>query len=258
MIENIDTILELQNTDLRLLRRITHKHNKTKALEDKLKSIAEVDEGINNLQAELPLLNKKKSAGMAALQAEQDKLDAENARLEKGDNIDMKMYAAIDQNKKFISAAIAKLAEEIELTDSQIIECERSIAEAQKPRKDLVSAAEEAKKTHAEEIKALDAEIAEDTKKRKELALKVDPELLKQYEKQLRNTRGAVLVPVEKGACSGCHLLITAQQENLVKKSNKLTNCEHCHRFQYATKTEAAPAEGATRKRRGRKAATTS
>lgn len=69
--------------------------------------------------------------------------------------------------------------------------------------------------------------------RREELLSDADPELLAIYEKLLKNKRDRVVVPIENRCCSGCHILVTAQHENLVRKGEKIVFCEHCSRIHY-------------------------
>ena len=84
------------------------------------------------------------------------------------------------------------------------------------------------------------------------LADRTDPETLSIYERLLRHHRDRVVVPIENRACSGCHILITAQHENLVRKSEKLVFCEHCSRIHFWQESELATPVTAVKKRRRR------
>lgn len=88
------------------------------------------------------------------------------------------------------------------------------------------------------------------------LAKSANPEVLQIYERLLRNKKDRVIVPIENRTCSGCHIALTAQHENIVRKGENLVFCEHCSRIHYWQPEEAA-AEGstATTKRRRRRAA---
>lgn len=79
---------------------------------------------------------------------------------------------------------------------------------------------------------------------RDELVAQADPEIFKIYERLLRNKRDRVVVPIENRCCSGCHIMLTAQDENLVRKGERLVFCEHCSRIHYWQEGEAV--EGAT------------
>lgn len=88
-------------------------------------------------------------------------------------------------------------------------------------------------------------------------AAEVDSEVLRIYERLLRNKRDRVIVPIENRCCSGCHIMITAQDENLVRKGERLIFCEHCSRIHYWPESEVLESTfGATKRRRGRVAKT--
>ncbi len=60
-----------------------------------------------------------------------------------------------------------------------------------------------------------------------------DIDLMQIYEKLLQNKKDRVIVPIENRCCSGCHITVTAQHENLVRKGERLVFCEHCSRIHY-------------------------
>jgi len=60
-----------------------------------------------------------------------------------------------------------------------------------------------------------------------------------------------VIVPIENRTCSGCHIALTLQHENLVRKGKAVVFCEHCSRIHYWQEAEAGE-ETPTRRRRRR------
>lgn len=68
---------------------------------------------------------------------------------------------------------------------------------------------------------------------RESLEKNADPEIMFIYDKLLRNKKDRAVVPIENRCCSGCHILVTAQHENVVRKGEKLVFCEHCSRIHY-------------------------
>ncbi|MBS0634396.1 MAG: hypothetical protein JSR37_02910 [Verrucomicrobia bacterium] len=100
-------------------------------------------------------------------------------------------------------------------------------------------------------IEAINAEGIQIKVKRDAMQEHADPEILRIYEKLLKNKRDRVVVPIENRCCSGCHILITAQHENLVRKGEKLVFCEHCSRIHFWQEHIAvAEEEKGTRRRR--------
>ena len=74
---------------------------------------------------------------------------------------------------------------------------------------------------------------------RDSLAYTANAEVLHIYERLLRNKKDRVVVPIENRTCSGCHIVLTAQHENLVRKGENLVFCEHCSRIHYWQESEA-------------------
>ena len=88
---------------------------------------------------------------------------------------------------------------------------------------------------------------------RDELVETAEPEVFSVYERLLRNKKDRVIVPVENRCCSGCHIQLTAQHENLVRKGERLVFCEHCSRIHYWPEAEAVEDTAAATKRRRRR-----
>jgi predicted nucleic acid-binding Zn-ribbon protein len=69
----------------------------------------------------------------------------------------------------------------------------------------------------------------------------------------LNNKKDRVVVPIENRTCSGCHIALTAQHENLVRKGERLVFCEHCSRLHYWQESQVLEGTAvATKKRRRR------
>ena len=107
-----------------------------------------------------------------------------------------------------------------------------------------------------ESIERINQEGREIKTQRDALVAKADPEVFRVYEMLLKNKRDRVVVPIENRCCSGCHITLTAQHENMVRKGERIVFCEHCSRIHYWQESEAL--EGtpiATKKRRRSRAA---
>jgi len=87
------------------------------------------------------------------------------------------------------------------------------------------------------------------------LVKQADPDTFKIYERLLGNKKDRVIVPVENRCCSGCHIQLTAQHENLVRKGERMVFCEHCSRIHYWPESKAVEETAVATKRRRRKTA---
>lgn len=170
-----------------------------------------------------------------------------------------------------------KKVEEFNALSQEMSQLERErVAKEQKSSDlhDKLSSEEELLKTFTsnlnvsvENSKVLEEEIRESIKqintegqnlqvKREELAKQTDSEMFAIYERLLNNKHDRVIVPIENRTCSGCHISITAQDENLVRKGERLVFCEHCSRIHYWPESVALEGAETTQKPRRRRKAT--
>lgn len=118
--------------------------------------------------------------------------------------------------------------------------------------------------TTGESSKVLEAEIIESIEKinsegktlkeqRDGQVTDADPAVFEIYERLLKNKKDRVIVPIENRCCSGCHIMVTAQHENIVRKGERLAFCEHCSRIHFWHETvEAEDGSTGTKQRRRR------
>lgn len=104
-----------------------------------------------------------------------------------------------------------------------------------------------------ESIRMINQEGSELKTNRDLLVNTADPEVMRIYERLLNNKKDRVIVPIENRTCSGCHIALTAQHENIVRKGERLVFCEHCSRIHYWQESEEIEGTAvATKKRRRR------
>ena len=135
-------------------------------------------------------------------------------------------------DKSVIEEDILKLMEE----------AERAKAEVSSEREQLKSREEELKAQTArieEETQRIKASIDELKVKRSEILPKVDPNVLSQYERILKNKEGSALVPIVGDSCGGCHLILPPQTVNEVRMYSRLVPCESCARILYYVEPDA-------------------
>jgi uncharacterized protein len=168
-----------------------------------------------------------------------DDIIADNqARIEKREE----QLRAIKTNKEY--QAILKEIEEIKKASSRIedetIECLDKIDAAEK-------AVEEHKKNYAIEEENInqqkaDLEFEADGQRKlldgllsekSALSIKINPELMKQYNFIKSQARGIAIVEVKESICQGCNMNIPPQMYNELHRENELRFCPHCHRMLY-------------------------
>lgn len=254
MAEGLKEILEIQELDMKMIRLMQLKKQRQKEL-DTINSNKDVLRArMNNKETEI--MEMKKNIRLvegehAEIQAKIKKLEGQQAAIKKVDE-----YNAITHEVS--SADRERLAKEQRLSDLY----------------DKLAAEEEALKSVSESFestdesaKILEAEIHESIghineegrvikQERDELVANVNPDIFSVYERLLRNKKDRVIVPLENRCCSGCHIMLTAQHENLVRKGERLIFCEHCSRIHYWQESKAledSPVATKPRRRRSTK-----
>lgn len=66
----------------------------------------------------------------------------------------------------------------------------------------------------------------------------MDDEILFKFERIIRNKAGLGIVPVAKGVCHGCHMILPAQFVNEVRSGNEILFCPYCSRILFYKQVE--------------------
>lgn len=158
------------------------------------------------------------------------------------------------------------LSQEISQTERERVNKEQRLSDLYDKvaaEEDLWKALQENLESTAENSKVLEEEIKEGIMRINEegraikvqrdiLVAQADSEVFRIYEMLLKNKRDRVVVPIENRCCSGCHIVLTAQHENLVRKGERLVFCEHCSRIHYWQESEALEGTSVASKKRRR------
>ncbi len=253
MKENMKTILDIQELDMKMFRLMRVKRERLREIEQ-----------IESLRKELrgQLVEKEKDLEDMAKQVQnyENKIQEVTAKIKKLESQQASIkkveeFNAITQEMTGFERERMNLEQRVsDLVDKRVAEEEL----LQKVR-DSLQASEASSLSLEQEIqdsiKLINKEGSGLQKERELLAKGAESEILRIYERLLHNKKDRVIVPIENRTCSGCHISLTAQHENIVRKGENLVFCEHCSRIHY-WQPEVEEAEGAsTSKRRRRRVA---
>jgi len=253
MHKSLEKILEIQEFDIKMIQLMRIKRQRQKEL-------AQIESLRNDLHEQL--LSKDKEIEELASEI--------NAREESIEELGVKMKD-LDARQSQV-----KKVEEFNALTQEMATTERQKANIENTVSDLYDKKAEEEEIHAKIKESLDSTITSGQELEKEIrasidqvnkegtALKkerdalakgADQETLAIYERLLRNKKDRVVVPIENRTCSGCHITLTPQHENLVRKGDNLVFCEHCSRIHYWQETEATEDTEKPARRRRRRAA---
>ncbi len=187
-------------------------------------SFKHADENLKTAQ----LKQKEKEVGLQSIEEKIKKFQAQLYTLKSN-----KEYQAMEMEIKGAKADKSVLEEEILGLFDAVDEAKKKCAK----EKEALAAEE---KKFKENVLAVDKHIVElqenisvSNERRKEFLPNLDPKIVSQYEKLLRNRDGVGLVPVRNGSCSGCNMDLPPQVINEIQANNKLIFCESCARILY-------------------------
>lgn len=251
MLKALKHILKIQELDMQLIQLMRLKMGRLHEL-DNLKGIKDnLSKQIAIKQAELADLkiNQKLSeAEVSDVQARIKKLEAQQNAVKKLEEFNALTHEMSHSEKD-------RTAKEQRLSD--IIDHLHNEEEALKALNETLNSASESGRVLESEIIESILRINAEGKglktERDSLVEKAEPDVFQIYERLLRNKKDRVVVPIENRCCSGCHIMLTPQNENLVRKGERLVFCEHCSRIHYWPESEVLEDEGASTKTRRRR-----
>ena len=189
------------------------------------------------------------AAGVEALKqkARQTEIDRKKLELDAGTRTESITRLKTQQYQTRKNDEFQAIGHEIERYENEIRKIEDEelelMVEADKVKGDL--AAEEKKAATVKESigrqitdldensKLLQSRLQGLTKERRELAGKIDEDVLGRFERLFNSKGDAAVVALEHEVCTGCHMKVTTQTAHRVKAGKEIVSCENCGRILY-------------------------
>ena len=250
--EAMKTILDIQELDMKMLRLMRIK-------KQRLEEISQ----IGSLRKELHLQLTEKEAGIETLgkqiQAYEQKIQDISTKMkhlesQQGSIKKVEEFNALTQESTALERERINVEQKVsDLVDKRVAE-EEIFTKIKESLDASAASSLNLEKEIQESIKLINEEGTSLKKEREDLGKKADPAILHVYERLLKNKKDRVIVPIQNRTCSGCHIALTPQHENVVRKGENLVFCEHCSRIHYWQEVVAPVAGETSTKRRRRRA----
>lgn len=251
MHKGLKSLIDIQELDIKMIRLMRVKKQRQGELKQIESLRTELKEQLDLKEEEIGEINKQVSGLEEKIQTLTDKykkLESQQGSIKK-----VEEFNALTQEMTTVERE--KVA--LETQTSNILDRKLGEEEILAKIKESLSASEANSIELEKEIKLSIDQINKEGQQlkieRDNIHGNADPENLKIYERLLRNKKDRVIVPIENRTCSGCHIALTLQHENLVRKGEAVIFCEHCSRIHFWQESEEV--EGttvATRRRRRR------
>lgn len=154
------------------------------------------------------------------------KLREQQGQVKKNDE-----YKAIEHEVAMLQENIRKqedgeieLMEQAETIRQRITQAEQKLKQEQA----IVSTDESALD---QRLKNIQSEIDQLKTERAGLVADVDPSWLSRYDRTFKHTGDFAIVPIESGACGGCHMKLPPQVVQNVKRNEGMVCCSFCSRI---------------------------
>ena len=252
MQESFRVILGIQELDINMIRLMRVKKDRKNELE-KIHSLrADIQKQAADKETQITETKKDIRMGEMQIKEIQDKVakfESQQAAVKKMDEFNAltKEMTAAGRERNVIEQKLSDLTDKLAAEEDLFVTLKENLTSTEENSKLI-------EKEICESIEKINTEGKALLEKREAMKESVDPEMFSIYERLLKNKKDRVIVPIEKRTCSGCHIVLTPQHENLVRRGDRLVFCEHCSRILF-WQEEAPVAEGeeaAPRRRRRR------
>ncbi|ANH78320.1 zinc ribbon domain regulatory protein CdsZ [Candidatus Chlamydia sanziniae] len=253
MHDALQSILVIQELDIKMIRlmRVKKEHQKELTKVQSLKT--DIRRKVQEKELEMENLKSQIKEGENRIQeiSEQiNKLENQQAAVKKMDEFNALTQEMTTANKerRALEHQLSDLMDKQAGGEDLIVSLKESLASTENSSGIIEKEIFDSIKKINEEGKAL-------LEQRTVLKSATNLELFGIYERLLNNKKDRVVVPIENRVCSGCHIVLTPQHENLVRKKDRLIFCEHCSRILYWQEPQVSSPDSATTKRRRRRVA---
>lgn len=231
MREDLTQVMELQNLDLEIARlqgEIEKIPREIAELESALASSRGQWEQARERLATLEQLRRSKDRELEEVTAEQRKRQSRLFEIKTNQE-----YAAVLKEIEGLKERYSKLEDEIlELLD-QIEAAQKVVHDEAALFREREKTFEVQRGTMKGELERLKKEMGRFAEERRLQVSRVEPGLLQTYQRLLRSRGGVAVVPVKDGSCLGCHVSLTPQTYNELRKGDVLLSCANCQRILY-------------------------
>lgn len=249
MLQELKAVLKLQEIDMQMIRlmdlkkKLIQRVEKIKSMKKEMQEqLAIKSEQIEHLKKMIKLYEER----VEEIKAKIKQLEMKQGIVKKVEEFNSltQEIAASERERQEIEIQVTAQLDQLVLLEEEMGSISSNLASADQENTMV-------EEEIFERIGQINKEGQELFVQRDQLKNEVSRNLLAIYQRLLRNKKDRVIVPIENRACSGCHIILTPQHENIVRKGDKLVFCEYCSRLHYWEEAQVGLQDsGATKVRR--------
>ncbi len=231
MHEKMTLLRELQEVDQELTELATVRAKHEGELQDLSAEENRIQEMVDELNAQLDVLQKEDAQLQQEVLAERDQIVKVESRLPEIQT--QKEYVAVLKEIDMAKKASLDSQAKITVKETELTELMADLDEKQ-TELDAISEKSSARQAEVDKILAeSDKTCAARQTTRDSLAKDLPNSLLSKYQRIFSRRGGLAVARVVEGACLGCNMQLPPQQYNRLHQGNELQSCPHCNRLLY-------------------------
>jgi len=229
--EDLAQVVDLQDLDLEIagLQREVHRIPREVADGEQLlnSSRGAWDQARERLAA-LEQLRRRKERELEDVTAEQRKRQGRLFEIKTNQE-----YAAVLKEIEGLKERRSKLEDEILGAFDDIEAAQSAVRDESARFQEREKVFQQERTTKEGEFRWVQGELERLQEERRRQANRVEASLLQTYQRLLRSRGGLAVVPVKDGSCLGCHVALTPQTYNELRKGEVFLSCANCQRILY-------------------------
>jgi len=229
--EDLAQVVDLQDLDLeiaRLQREVQRIPREVADGEQLLNSSRGAWDQARERLAALEQLRRRKERELEDVTAEQRKRQGRLFEIKTNQE-----YAAVLKEIEGLKERRSKLEDEILGTFDDIEAAQSAVRDESARLQEREKIFQQERTTKEGELRRLQGELERLQEERRRQANRVEASLLQTYQRLLRSRGGLAVVPVKDGSCLGCHVALTPQTYNELRKGEVFVSCANCQRILY-------------------------
>ncbi len=230
MREQLQLLLQLQTCDVKVRELETAAKQLPAKLDPLRRDLAKLQGMLDAERGKLAETETWRKNQQEQIDRERDAMKQAQSKLQASKN--SKEWGAatreVENKRKSIGDRETELKKVLEASTQSTTQLQARDADVQKLRDELASS----EAAMADQVAALNAQLAEARAARDTARASVDKQWLKTYD-SLAAKRGYAVAPVIKGVCQGCHMALPPQLNNILARMESIETCPRCGRLVY-------------------------
>lgn len=240
MRDQLLNLLQLQTADVKVRELEAAAKQLPAKLEPLRKDVAKLQGMIDVERGKLNETETWRKTQQEQIDRERDALKAAQSKLQASKNSKEFNAASreVENKRKAINDRDVEIKKVLEATSQSTAQLEARDSDVNALRAELASG----EAGIADQVAALDAQLAEARAIRDAARAHVEKSWLKTYD-SLVTKRGYAIAPVVKGVCQGCHMALPPQLNNILARMESIETCPRCARLVYRKELLDPPAD---------------